>query len=445
MSSVKQLDTLLAQVNALSKDNSDPKLSDNGLIGHCLRTSITYRLPEAAKFDRLIGFRMMMRCLKRMNSQNRSPIAKGKGKQLVIQGNAKNAEKILNYITLQSGEKTDHFFSKEHAPLEGYALSGAEKRRVLANYLSTAVKCLFKKDRQHRSIWPWAALEAHCLLNYTRENKIECVYDFSPYLIDANWYTKLLMQEGIEVYRVPSSGPLKAHNKFMIGDHATLSTPYQFMEAEKYKQTIRPNHFHKWIPERAFEYIDTYQNPNLPEPPARSIGFYSHASWLRAKEGHSDNGLNIHQGELTLLGHLGELLKSEKEVRLVIFLHPRERLDSVIEETEAYYQAQFPNTPFAFSDSNEQSAEGFHKVDLGIAVYSTILYERLFSGYKSLIGNYGMNDFPDPDSSLANICFQSKETLFEQLQQAFDQNRSTFFEEKKITGYRFDDYPAMKG
>ncbi|MGB0424604.1 MAG: hypothetical protein ACPGED_09780, partial [Flavobacteriales bacterium] len=158
MSSVKQLEKLLAQVNTLSKDKSDPELSDNGLIGHCLRTSITYRLPEAAKSDRLIGFRMMLRCLKRMNSQNRPPIAKGKGKQLVIQGNAKNAEKILNYITLQSGEKTDHFFSKEHAPLEGMALSGSEKIKVLVKYLDTAIKCLFKKDRQHRSIWPWAAL-----------------------------------------------------------------------------------------------------------------------------------------------------------------------------------------------------------------------------------------------------------------------------------------------
>ena len=444
MSSVKQLHSLIEEVSALAHDHRAPELSDEGLIGHCLRTSITYRLPEAAKKDRLIGFRMMLRCWKRMNSSNLSPIAKGKGKQLVIQGNAKNAEKILSYITLQSGEKTDHFFSKEHAPFADSPLTGSEKRKVLYSYFKTALKCLSKNDRQHRSIWPWAALEAHCLLNYVKHNNIERAFDFSPYLIDANWYCQLLMNAGVEVYRVPSSGPLKAHNKYMIGDHATLSTPYQFMEAEKFKSTIRPKKIHKWIPERAFEYIEKYRRSDLPEPKAKSIGFYSHASWLRNKEGHSDNGLNIHQGELTLLKHLGELLTSEKGVELVIFLHPRERLDSIISETKEFYKTQFPDTPFRFSDPQVQSAEGFHTVDIGIAVYSTILYERLFSGYKSLIGNYGMTDFPDPDSSLANICFQSKEELFEQLQKAFEQNRLSFFNEKNIEGYRFDDYPAMK-
>ncbi|MEO0404458.1 MAG: hypothetical protein AAF193_06270, partial [Bacteroidota bacterium] len=200
----------------------------------------------------------------------------------------------------------------------------------------------------------------------------------------------------------------------------------------------------KWIPERALEYVSTYIHQELPEPELLTIGFYSHAAWLRKQEGHSDNGLNIHAGEMQLLKDLSLLVEQIPNTKIVIFLHPRERKEEVFDSTKAFYSEQFPSTPFEFSDPAIPSSDGFHLVDMGIAVYSTILYERLFCGYKSFIGNYGMTDFPDPDASLSNICFQSFDALKEQITIAKEESRQEFFKRCDLEGYRFDQYPAYE-
>lgn len=441
MSSDKSLSSLLEDVLRKSNNHNDPSGSDDGLVGLCLRESITYRLPESAKTDRLIGFRMMKRCLAKLSVPGE--IIGQANASLIIQGNSNNHERIQKYIAFQSGERSPCFFSKEAAPFKGQVLSQTDLKALKRAYLKIAIQCWFKKDRQHRSIWPWAALEAWSLLKFVRENSISKVFDFSPYLIDANWYTQLLMEAGVQVWRVPSSGPLKAHNKFMIGDAATFSTPYHFMEKEKFKDTIRPKHIFKWVPEQSMNYMDLYlKTPRTAQK--NTIGFYSHASWVRKAEGHSDNGLNIHQGETILLSHLSKILAEKPELNLKIFLHPRERKEEIFEKTKAYYREQFPSTKFEFSNPNTPSSNAFDEADIGIAVYSTILYERLFCGFKSLIGNYGMTDFPDTDSSLSNICFQSYEALKDKIERVSNMSDRQYFSEMELEGYRFNTYPIVQ-
>ena len=441
MSLDKSLAELLQEVFQRSVDYNNPSISDDGLVGHCLRESITYRLPESAKTDRLVGFRMMKRCLEKV--RNPGKILDNASNTLIIQGNANHQERIQQYIAFQSKQSTPYFFSKEAAPLINQVLHPSDLRSLKRVYFRIAIQCFFKKDRQHRSIWPWAALEAWSLLQFVNEKSIKKVFDFSPYLIDANWYSLLLMREGVEVWRIPSSGPLNLHNKYMIGDAATFSTPYQLIEKDKFNDTIRPKQIHKWVPEQAMNYIESYiKKPKKTEE--NTIGFYSHASWIRKTEGHSDNGLNIHIRETQLLEHLTKILKDKPNLNLKIFLHPRERNMEIFGKTEAYYSRYFPNTKYTFSNPTTPSSRYFDQVDIGIAVYSTILYERLFCGFKSLIGNYDMIDFPDPSSSLTNICFQSYEELKERLEEATKMNHKMFFKQMKLEEYRYDSYPIIK-
>ncbi|NQX91515.1 MAG: hypothetical protein HRT74_05195, partial [Flavobacteriales bacterium] len=285
--------------HCLGKAN-DKEVSDVMIAGKCLQSAITYRLPESAKTDPMIGFRMMKRCLNSLNLEKKS-VPQGKLKQIAIQGNSNNEDRILKYISFQTGIQTPFLFSKENASQYLPEIPLQLQQQVKKVYLSEAAKCIYHKDRQHRSIWVWAALEAYILLEFCKKHEVETVVDFSPYLIDANFYTLLLRKNGINVVKVPSSGPLKAHNKYMIGDLVALSTPYQFLELEKFQETITVKKVEKWIPERALEYVHSYIHEDLPEPEPLTIGFYSHAAWLRKEEGHSDNGLNIHAGEMQLL------------------------------------------------------------------------------------------------------------------------------------------------
>lgn len=436
------LSETIQSFKALISNADKPEESDRGLIAHCLNHSTSFRLPEAAKDDRLIGFRIWRRMhwsIVRNQQKNYTP---GLGKSMVIQGVARNKERILRYLNFQSEENIHYFIAKDELPFKNQHITAADRRALNLYSLKIAVQCLFHSDRKNRALFPSFCLENWAICDFARKEKIERAYDFSPYLIDANLYTKSLQENGVEVSKIPSSGPLKAHNKYLLGDALALSTPYQFMEVDKFQSTIRVNRVAKWIPERALEYIQIYQNPSLPEPPKFSIGYYSHGGWLRAASGHADNGLNIPQAELALMEDLAAWLSKEPNKELLIFLHPKERQPEVMEQSEAFYKKHFAEINYRFADPGKPTSEGFHLVDLGIAVYSTVLYERLFAGYKSLIGNYGMTDFPDPNASLARICFQSREALFEQLEQSFLEDRKTFFQKNELEGYRFDSYEA---
>ncbi len=440
--SSSSLRTTIHSFKTLISSLEKPEESDHGLIAHCLKTSMSFRLPEKAKDDRLIGFRVWRRMQQSISRNHQKDYTPGLGKSMVIQGVARNKERILRYLNFQSEEKIAYFIAKDELPFKSQELSRADLRALHLFSLKTALQCLVRSDRKNRALYPSFCLEFWAICDFARREKIERAYDFAPYLIDANWYTKGLQEIGVHVNKIPSSGPLKAHNRYLLGNSLALSTPYQLMEVEKFRATIRVDRILKWIPERALEYIQIYQNPNLPEPPKFSIGYYSHGGWLRAASGHADNGLNIPQAELALMEDLSAWLSHEPDKELLIFLHPKERQPEVFEQCEAFYKKHFAGIKYRFSDQKKSSSEGFHLVDLGIAVYSTVLYERLFAGYKSLIGNYGMTDFPDPNSSLARICFQSREALFEQLETVFEEDRRTFFKEKGLEDYRFDSYNA---
>lgn len=442
MSANNTLKSIIQEFERLVQLKGKPEDDDHNLISYCLRRSMSFRLPESAKSDRLIGFRVWRRMNQAIKRNQNKAYEQGLGGAMIIQGVGRNKERITEYISFQSKGSIPYFIAKDELPFQQQKLSASDKLSLHLFSLKTAFQCLLKNDRKNRSLWPWFCLENWALSDFSVRENIKTAFDFAPYLIDANYYTKALQQKKVTVFKVPSSGPLKAHNKYILGDILVLSTPYQFMEREKFKATIRAGKVEKWIPERALEYIQQYQNPELPEPPKGSIGYYSHGGWLRKASGHADNGLNIHSAELQLMKDLSVWLREAKDKELLIFLHPKEKSADVIEQTKAFYQKHFGEFKYRFADTNKPTSDGFHLVDLGIAVYSTVLYERLFAGYKSIIGNYGMSDFPDPDASLSRICFQSKSALDQALDEAFAVDRQGFFEKNGLLEYRFDTYEA---
>jgi hypothetical protein len=442
MSAKNTLKSVIKDFKALVQLKGNPEDDDQNLMSYCLRKSMSFRLPESAKTDRLIGFRVWRRMNQAIKRNQAKAYPEGLGDAMIIQGVARNKERISEYISFQSQQRIPYFIAKDELPFQQQKISASDRRALQFFSLKTALHCLFNKDRKNRALWPWFCLENWALTDFSSRENIKTAFDFAPYLIDANYYTKALQQKKVTVFKVPSSGPLKAHNKYILGDVLVLSTPYQFMEREKFKATIRVGKVAKWIPERALEYIQQYQNPTLPEPPQSSIGYYSHGGWLRKASGHADNGLNIPTAELQLMEDLSTWLREAKDKELIIFLHPKEKSADVIEQTKAFYQKHFGEFNYRFADTNKATSEGFHLVDLGIAVYSTVLYERLFAGYKSIIGNYGMSDFPDPDASLSRICFQSKSALDQALDEAFAVDRQGFFEKNGLLEYRFDTYEA---
>jgi hypothetical protein len=439
-----KIETLIQELKEILRSEDTPELSDAELIKACLLQNVSYRLPDSAKTDRLIGLRTLMRLWKRI-SQPHTVLTepKGNAQVLLLNANQKKASSIMSYIAHESGNLPGHCIGKEELPIVGQDLGTSDKIRLLLFGIECALKCFWKSDRQNRSLFPLAVFESQQLLQFVEGQKIKHIYDFGPYLIDANWSTHLCMEQGVKVTRIPSSGPLKTHNQFALGNEMVLSTPYQFEEVELFKSTIRVNDFPKWIPEHALNYLDFYL-AGPPEPEQGTIGYYSHAGWVRQSEGHTDDALRIPEAEIQLLKDLRSLLERTPELSLTIFLHPREKKTELQEAMESHYSTYLQGVQYAFADPKVPSALAFHTVDVGVAAFSTILYERLFCGYKTCIGNYFMNDFPMKGSSLERVCFSSEERMQSQLNKFVSISRAEFFQTNQIEGFRMDDFPSVQ-
>ena len=90
------------------------------------------------------------------------------------------------------------------------------------------------------------------------------------------------------------------------------------------------------------------------------------------------------------------------------------------------------------------TADKFNAVDIAISPISTVLFERLFCGYKTLIGCYDMNDFPVSNSNFSNITFRNLEELKLLLNKSLKQSKDEFFKSNNLIGYRYFEYDFFK-
>lgn len=418
--------------------------SDQGLAWKCLLEHVTYRLDKGADDQPSIGFRVIWRTLQKINS-GVNPVTfihDGDPRHVILEARLGRIEQKVNYIARQHTSKPGLFVSKEDAP------SWLKGRGVLFAYLGAvfpiALRCMVSRThRANRALHILHIAELSALRWYFSEHRTEAIYDFAPYHIDSNWQYLTHRAFTETYYKLPSPGPLKTHNGITLCDVLITSSGYHDDEIPALPE-IRTKQRLKWFVENAFNYIERYAENTLPEPPSMTIGYYSHGSWIRKEAGHRDDGLNIYDAERRVLADLAKVLKAQSGYRLVIFPHPREKKPDFIERTRAHYTALLPEIDYELSHPDLSTANAFETVDVAVAAFSTIVYERLFCGYKMLIGNYGISSFPIEGSPLRNLCFQSESELNTLLHGAVNLDRRTFFSKNGLAHYRYDSYPYFR-
>ncbi len=92
-------------------------------------------------------------------------------------------------------------------------------------------------------------------------------------------------------------------------------------------------------------------------------------------------------------------------------MHPLEkRGEQRLVESENYYRSYFgADVQFAPFDTNSVSC--FDLVDIGIAIYSSTIFQRLFAGQKSLFAPYSMQADYFTDKRIEAISIRSYEQL----------------------------------
>lgn len=421
-----------------------PPQSDHGLAWHCMHRNPTFRLDEHADRTPTIGFRCIWRVLRSIKQGKTAlfSIEGGNKQHLILEGVSRLYESRLAYTERESGIRPGYYIAKEELP--GMLSENLSTFTFIRAALPIALRCVFSStERSNRALHIVHLAEATALRSLIETYNIKRVYDFAPYHIDSNWLYLLLSDLVDEYYKLPSPGPLNTHNSIILCDTLVTSSAYHNEEIESLPGVRYKRKAH-WVPEQAYDYIHRYSHPHqLEEPAPKTLGFYSHASWLRKMQRHRDNGLNTLKAEEILLDFLKRFLQSHSTYQLTIFLHPKEKTTGVIEDAHRYYRERLGSDRICFAANDVSTAHSFETVDIAIAAFSTILYERLFCGYKTFIGKMGIRDFPVEGSSLHHISFSDERKMTALIEQSEQQSRTDFFNDYDLWNYHHCSYPTL--
>jgi hypothetical protein len=339
------------------------------------------------------------------------------------------------YVKHFTGKDINNLISKEH--LAGN-MGMISKFIVVSVYLLILVPffmfTVFSKHKPALSLIFKEVVENAMLLSLISRYKLKTCYFFSIYEKDANLTAYLLMKSGVKVIKIPSEVPFYFFNTTIICDQLIICNAYQFGEKEYYKESILCDSTEMWGPERVTDFYSIYKNKNYAIR-RNAIAFYSTASWVREKEGHLDQGTGMVKNEKLLLEYLKEYLRNSDQIKLIIYPHPKEKKN--IEATRKHYRELLQDLSFEFSDFKELSAATFYNAELAVAFNSTLIHERLYFGFKTLILPLDHPGFPIEGSSFRNICAYSKEELFSKVDMALQQTEEEFFQTNGLQNYRF--------
>jgi hypothetical protein len=267
------------------------------------------------------------------------------------------------------------------------------------------------------------------LLKILKEKNVTTLFYYSIFQKDSNISAILIQELGIKVFKITSLTPLKFWNSIIVGaDKLMLCNPNQMEEIQEYKDTILVNEFAIWGPEGMNKFLaEYYSGPDMHNLHNKNIGFYSTASYIRSKEGSIVQYVEDHQ-EDNVKFLLAEYLKLHTDVRLIIYLHPKEKKAEFETIVEKHYATFFRDCEYIIAAREKQSSYSFEEVEIGIAMYSSIIYERLYFGYKCLIAP-GKMKLP---GKINNICAIDKHDFNSKINKFMSVSDNDYFRLTKL-------------
>ncbi len=396
----------------------------------------SFRLPESAKADFFIVFKSYFNTLRSVFRNNTEIKKNGSGCIAVLDSTMKGSDERINYLSI-FGVKPDLFLARDVLSAQTFA------QKVLGLFLATKLISFFwlgsfSRNRAAYALLIRESIEWLNLLSILKRNKITELYMFSIYEKDSNMVSHLLMKRKIKVNKITSEVPLTFANKIIIANKIILCFNYQKEELETYRNTMFYDETETWLPEAQGSYLHLYNNKSF-EVPQEVLGFYSSAFWLRKKLNHSIANVGSYAAEEEVLKYVAEYLTLHSNIKLVIFTHPYEkRSEELWRDTLAYYKAVLSPQIMSrveITGKEINSTHTFNKVNIGISVFSTIMFERISLGFKTILAPIDKKDFPLNDSPFRNICAYTKEELHSKLDSNLKLTQNEFFEINRIQEY----------
>lgn len=252
---------------------------------------------------------------------------------------------------------------------------------------------LFKKDISGLSFVLKNILITSNFLRLSKRQKIKDVYMFGIYDTNSAFLSYSLMKNNRYVHQITSEVPIYKWNKIIVTNELILCSEYQFAEIEAFKKTVVYDTCKLFGPELYYKVADLYQ---LPAVKNNKVAFYSTGGWVRNKLGNIDQGVDIESFEEKILKDIDDCLSEYKELELIIYPHPREKVffDHSIELLYQHYLKFLPNCRFTIKTENILTDEFFNECYLAICFISTVMFERVHAKRKSVLMYQNEKEFP---------------------------------------------------
>lgn len=398
----------------------------------------SFRLPESSKTDRLIILKIFFYSIKNSFTkkiefkkyQSNKPIA-------VLDGDFNSEQNRMQYLNFFNVHP-NFFLSKENLYGSMNLIGACIHSLFIFIIFIFLLPFSLSSNRATYALLLREMPELVNLIGFLKANGITHLYQFCIYEKDANFNAFILSKKHIKVSKITSEVPLVFANKIIIADEINICFAYQQEELNAFKNGMHYSKVNQWLPEMQITYLDHYNNKDF-KVARNVIGFYSSAFWLRKQSNHSIADVGSYDVEEDLLLCLKEYLYDNPDLKLIVFSHPYEkRTPELFEKTLKYYHAIFGGlllNRIEVTGKESNSVTTFHKVNVGISVFSTISFERLSLGFKSILAPFDKKEFPLSSSPFRNICAYNKSELFTLLDYNFLLERDVFFSKNNIEAY----------
>lgn len=398
----------------------------------------SFRLPQSAGVDRLIVLKSYLKAVRALFKMDKGMKTISEGEIGVLDSSFNGMEDRVKYLKFYNVSPA-YFFSRGDLSGNMGFLSGVFGFTILTSLLFFFWPVSFLKNRTNYALLFRESIEWMNIISYCKRNNIRAIYMFSIYEKDSNLLAFLLMKKGITVNKITSEVPVSFANKIILTDNLFLCFNYQMEEVKMLSETLFYKKIATWMPEMQLNYLDLYDKKKI-RLPANVIGFYSGACWLRKKLDHTIlETIGSYDAEEKVLKDLLEYVQKKSNLRLMIFLHPIEKRNkSNLDDAMKYYSAiinEDLKSKVEFHPSDSPGVFAFDKINIGVSLFSTIMFERLSLGFKCILNPVDKPDFPIANSPFRNICAYSKSELFEKLDKNINLSMEEYLRENNIKNY----------
>jgi hypothetical protein len=281
-----------------------------------------------------------------------------------------------------------------------------------------------------------------CLLveGHAKATLSRTAYLFRVYRTDTTLLGAYLMDRGVRVDLVMDPTPMSTHNRRLLADVVTFSNPYHLDEARVYASGSKIGCQRLWGPMDAPAMESAYAGRHIADLPS-VIGVYTQGFWLRKAIGvfDEDSGGARLVIERTFLDVMARFAVEHPDVRLRVFPHPMERRHHAETGEHGFEKlGDLANVDLVF-DGGATSGLTFDQVGLGVTTLSTVGFDRLYMGFRTLF--FAGGD-PDLDRTVASrfgpLFFDDEETFLA----AVERERRRSHEEFMRTHFSGDAYPG---